>query len=267
MGTKTFSPLPPTITPSNVLLAMGVVLLLNAGFVVVAHAIGVLRPLVNLDYAVALVLFAFGFQMLGAVLGLAFLLSDTLVLVGQIFPFPRLSDLFYLLKFSALASTLHQVFIFGVVVLVAAKLAALVAGRRVKPISALIVLNLLIVTTYLLTLLRDDEGFATKYWRVKTPAVSSQVSSLFSMRTSLFLDFFEHDGDAFKPGPAGASAAWDVRSDGKIQDRLLLLVVESWGVPLNQEIERALLAPLRQIPAAAFETGHTKFDGSPSMAS
>lgn len=262
MGMKILSPPSPTITPSNVLLAMGAVLLLNAGFVVVAHAIGVLRPWVNLDYAVALVLFAFGFQTLGVVFGLAFLLSDTLVLVGQIFPFPRLSDLFYLLKFSALASTLHQVLIFGVVVLVAAKLAGfLVAGRRVKPISALIVLNFLVVTTYLLAQLHDDEGFATKYWRIKTPAVASQASSLLSMRFSSFLDFFEEDGDALMPGPAGASAAWDAQLVSKSPDRLLLLVIESWGAPLNQEIERALIAPLRRIPATAFETGHTKFDG------
>lgn len=262
MGTKTSSPLSSTITPSNVLLAMGAVLLLNAGFVAIAYAIGTPRPLVNLDYAVALVLFAFGFQTLGAVLGLAFILSDTLVLVGQIFPFPRLSDLFYLLKFSALASSLHQVLIFGVVVLVAAKLAGLlVAGRRVKPISALIVLNLLVVTTYVLAQLRDDEGFATKYWRIQTPAVASQASSLLSMRSSLFLDFFEHDGDAFQTGPAGASVAWDAQLVSKSHDRLLLLVVESWGAPLNEEIERALLAPLRRIPATAFETGHTKFEG------
>lgn len=262
MGTKTSSPLSPTITPSNMLIAMGTVFLLNAGFVVVAHAIGAPRPWVNLDYAVALVLFAFGFPALGAVLGLAFLLSDTLVLVGQIFPFPRISDLFYLLKFSALASASHQVLIFGVVVLVAAKLAGLlVAGRRVKPMSALIVLNVLVATTYLLAQFRDDGGLATKYWRVQTPAVASQVSSLLSMRSSLFLDFFEHEGDAFKPGPVGASAAWDAEVVSKHHDRLLLLVIESWGVPLNQEIERALLSPLRQVPAAAFDTGHTKFAG------
>lgn len=262
MGTKTFSPRSPNIIPSNVLLAMGAVLLLNTGFVVVAHTVGVPRPFVNLDYAVALVLFAFGFQGLGAVIGLAFLLSDTLVLVGQIFPFPRFSDLFYLLKFSALASTLHQVLIFGVVVLVSAKFAGLlVAGRRVKPVSALIALNFLVVTTYLFAQFRDEEGVATKYWRVQTSAVASQFAFLVSMRSSLFLEFFEHEGDVFKPGSAGASAAWDAQGVSKRHDRLLLLVIESWGVPLNKEIERSLLSPLRQIPAAVFETGHTKFAG------
>lgn len=262
MGTKTLTSQSSTVSPSNVLLAVGAVLLINVGFLVVAHVVGAPRPWVNLDYAFVLVFFAFGFQVFAAVLGFVCLLADTLVLVGQIFPFPRVSDLFYLLKFSALASTLHQVLIFGVVALIIAKLAGLlVAGRRVKPLSALIVLNFLVLTAYLLGQIRDEEDLATNFRRAITPAVSSQVSSLFSMRTSLFLDFFEHDGDAFKPGPAGASAAWDVRSDSKIQDRLLLLVIESWGVPLNQEIERALLAPLRQIPATAFETGHTKFDG------
>lgn len=261
MGTKTFTPLSPTLTFSNLLLALGAVLLLNAGFVVVAHTVGVPRPWVNLDYAIALALFAFGFQALGAVFGLAFLLSDALVLVGQIFPFPRLSDLFYLLKFSALASTLHQVLIFGAVVLVVVKLAGLLfAGRQIKPISALIVLNCLLVTTHLLSPFHDDKGLPT-YRSAQTPAVASQVSSLLSMRSSSFWGFLEEDGDALKPGPAGVSAVWNAQLGSKNQDRLLLLVVESWGVPRNEEIERALLAPLRQIPVAAFETGHKKFGG------
>ncbi len=241
---------------------MGAILLLNAGFVAVAHAIGVPRPWVNLDYAVALVLFAFGLPTLGVLLGLVFLLSDTLVLVGQILPFPRLTDLLYLLKFSALASVLHQALIFGAVILVTAKLAALlVAGRHVKPISALIVLNFLILAAYLLAQLRDGDGFATKYWRAQTPAVASQFASLLSMRSSLFLDFFAHDGDAFKPGPAGASAEWETLLSSESHDRKLLIVVESWGAPVNEEIERALLAPLRQISISGFETGHTRFDG------
>jgi len=262
MGTEKLTPRPPVISLKDVLLAAGAFLLLNVGFFGIAHVAGAPRPWLNLDYAVALALSALGFQALAAALGLVFLLADTLVLVGQVFPFPRISDLLYLLKFSALASTLHQVLIFSVVALVAAKLAGLlIAGRRVTPLSALIVLNLLVVTTYLLAQFRDDKGLATKYWSVQTAAVASQASHLFSMRSSLFLDFFEHDGDAFKPGPAGASAAWDGRSDSKNQDRLLLLVVESWGSPLNQEIERALLAPLRQIPVTSFETGRTKFNG------
>jgi len=244
------------------LLAVSIVLVINLGFFGIAYTVGVQRPWVNLDYAVALVFCAFGLQVLAAVLALVFLLADTLVLVGQIFPFPRISDLLYLLKFSALASTLHQVLIFGVVALVAAKLAGLlVVGRRVTPLSALIVLNSLVVTTYFLAQLRGDEGFATKYWRIQTPAVASQVSSLFQMRNSRFLDFYGHDSDALEPGPAGASASWDVRTDSQIHDRLLLLLVESWGVPLNHDIENALLAPLREIPATAFETGHTNFDG------
>lgn len=246
---------------NNVLLAVGVVLLLNVGFLAVAHVVGVQRTWLNLDYAVALALCAFGFQALAAMLGLLFLLADTLVLVSQLFPFPRISDLFYLLKFSAFASTFHQVLIFGVVALVAAKLAGLlIAGRRVKPLSALIVLNLLLVP-HLLAHLRDDESFKSKYWSIQTPSVASQGYSLFTMRSSSFLDFFRHDGNAFKPGAAGASAAWDAQVVSKGQDRLLLLVVESWGTPLNEEIERALLTPLRQIPATAFETGHIKFNG------
>lgn len=246
----------------GVVTAAVAVLLLNFGFLLLANVLGVTRPWLNLDYAVALVFCAFGFQVLGAVLGLVFLLADTLVLVGQVFPFPRISDIFYLLRFSALASTLHQALIGGIVVLVAAKLAGLlVAGRRVEPLGALIVLNLLIVTTYLLAQLRDDDDPATKYWRLQTPTVASQLSSLLSMRTSLFLDFFQHDGDAFKPGSGGASIAWDAQVLSDNHDRLLLLVVESWGVPLDEKIERALLAPLRQIPATAFETGYTKFDG------
>lgn len=261
---STSEPLPsqPSISLKNTLVAVGVVLMLNIGFMAVANTVGSQRPWVNLDYAVALVFFAFGFQVVGGLLGLVFLLADTLVLVGQILPFPRVSDLLYLLRFSALASSLHQTLILGVAILIAAKLAGLViAGRRVRPLSALIVLNALIATAYFLSQHSGEEDFATKYWSIRTPAVASQSSSFLSMRFSRFLDSFHYDGEALKPGPAGASSAWnDVPSIGD-RDRLLLVVVESWGSPLNGEIERALLAPLRQIPTTLFESGYTRFTG------
>jgi len=65
------------------------------------------RPLLNIDYAVVAVLLAFGWRHLAVVLIAVFLLVDALVLFGQVIPFIRLEDLFYLLKFATVASDYH----------------------------------------------------------------------------------------------------------------------------------------------------------------
>lgn len=257
------NPSPPhATTASNVMFAAATIIILNTGFFLFAYAIDAPRPCINLDYAVALTVYSFGFQILGVVLGLAFLLADSLVLIGQILPFPRISDLFYLLKFSVLTSTLHQALIFFAFALIAVKLSAIpILGKHTKPISALIVLNFLLVATYMFSQLRENENLTTKYWRVETPMVASQTSSLFMMRSSIFLDFFRKNGEAFKPGSPGASIQWSTQGVNSIEDRLLLIVVESWGEARNKKIEEALLAPFYQVPATLFETGNTKFDG------
>lgn len=263
MTGSAFVPSPLKARLKNGFLAAGILLLLNIGFIAVSHHVGASRPWINLDYAFALVLCAFGFRTLGAALGLLFLLTDTLVLATQLFPFPRISDVLYLLKFSALASSLHLALIVGLAVLIGVKLVTLMlAGNRVTPVVSLIVFNTLVAAAFVLMQFGHNDEHSTTYRKIATPPVASQSSTLFSMRSSLFLDLFDGTGNTLSPGPAGASVAWhDDPPDSAGRSRMLLVVVESWGTTLNADIESALLAPLRKLSTAVFETGTTKFQG------
>lgn len=246
----------------NVILAVILLFAMNIGFLVASWLTGANRPLVNLDYAFAITLISFGFPILGLTAGLLFLFFDILVLAGQLFPFPRISDFLYLLKFTALTSTEHLLLIIGALATLLFKLAILYwSGKRISRLSSLATLNLLLAATSLILINDNEETRYATYRRLTPPAVGSLASSLFSMRSSSFLSNFEGTTEEFSPSGAGATLPWLNHATDAIEDRLLLIIVESWGVTKNPEINNTLLSPLRSMTAETIESGEIKFDG------
>lgn len=262
MSQLTSASRPARIRAKDLILIAVFTLAINLGFVITSHLTGTERPWVNLDYAFALVLFAFGFANLGLMFSMFSLLGDTLVLAGQLFPFPRFTDLLYLLKFTALASTSHFFLISLAAAILAGKLASLyMLGKRIAPLSALLAFNILAAYAFLAIQFGSDESRAVTYRKLAIPGVASQLSALTSMRSSSFLSQFEGDGEALTRGPGGATQPWFDEIGSTSHDRLLLIVVESWGTTKNPDINSALLAPLRSLPAASFEAGNKSFHG------
>src|SRR5690606_29270957 len=111
----------------------------NVIFFIVARWLEVGRPWLNLDYALAILLFAFNWRFAGAVLAAFFLMIEALSLGGQVLPFVRVVDVLYLLQFIGSAS-LHYLILLsvGCVFLVSLWWLLIVSGRRVPRLVALV---------------------------------------------------------------------------------------------------------------------------------
>lgn len=230
---------------------------MNAAFLSFSLWFETARPWINIDYAVALMLLTFGWRWTGGVATLAFLLIDIFTLVTQIFPFPRLSDLLYLLSFSFLASELHLSILIGVVVLVVLKfISFLRLSIWAEKKSALVVLNFLLVVQIYFIYVVDDRYPENNYRQASSLPVSSQTINFMEMRSDIFLSFFNSDDATLKSRSAGATAPWfSALGQDQLSPRLLLVVSESWGVPVNPDIQEALLSPLNAVPRTRLEFG------------
>ncbi|SEI62706.1 hypothetical protein SAMN05216201_101275 [Pseudomonas linyingensis] len=243
-----------------------IVIVPNLLFVVMAWLAGVGRSYLNLDYAVAVFVVALGFRWSGALLFLFLLLVDLLVVVGQLFPFVRFSDLLYLAKFTFISSAQYQVAISVIAVGVLAKCWVLLFfGRRISPVGGVIAFNLL-VFLYMFKVYGVGGGGEDKFWRVSNVSlVSSQVVDFVRYRSSGFLKSAELKGEPFTVlrADAGAVPQWIGNLDGKaLPEKLLLVVNESWGVPRDPKVQEALLQPLRAVSRGEVEQGNLSFVGA-----
>lgn len=231
------------------------VMLPNLAFLVSTEWLGIGRPYINVDYALALLFMAFGWRWLGLLLGFIFLFFDVLVLVGQVLPFVRITDVFYLLQFVASASVFHFVLLMAIFFLVLLKLGVLlVIGKRLPRMAGLLLFMVLIGTYAVQANLSNETG--RKFYRVVDDAwVASQALSFFQGRSSGFLKRADYEGEALTPlSGKNATAAWfELKAPGS--DRLLLIVAESWGVPRDGRIQVALLRPLQDALSRPFERG------------
>lgn len=235
----------------------------NLAFCAASAWLGIGRAWLNVDYALALVLFAFGLHWLGALAALAFLLVDVLTLAGQVLPFVRLGDLLYLLRFAASASALHLALLIGLALVVLAKLGLLAGlGRRLSRLTALLLFNCAILA-YAVHANSDETGAHERFYRTAGGALAgSQTVSFLEGRADSFLDLFRAEGEALKPAPPGATAPWfDVLEQGNPSERLLLIVNESWGEPINPAVQHALLQPLHAVAADGLRGGSLAYTG------
>lgn len=230
--------------------------LINAGFLVVGWWFDLARPLFNIDYALVLLLITLGWRWVGGLLAVISLLGDTLVLVSQVLPFPRVSDLLYLLSFAPLVSAVHAVFLALALGLIVTKLVAFIwIGQRVTVKPALLVLNLLLLVLLYQVYVGDRQSTAT-YRHAAGGVVASQAVNFVLMRSDLFLEHYSGEGLELKARLPGATELWfDAVGKELVAPRLLLVLVESWGTPHDPAIQQALLAPLHRLPLQQWQQG------------
>lgn len=238
-------------------------LLPNAVFVGVAGWLGIGRPFINLDYIFAALFFVFGWRWFSGLLCLVFLLIDVLALVGQVLPFVRFADIVYLLKFSASASDYYRALLVAVCLVVMAKLVLFARlGGRLQQAETLVVFNVL-VAIYAVHANSSERG-GDRFYRVAGgELVSSQAVAFWRGRSEGFLELFGGKGAAVvSAGVGGATAPWSEELALSRQgQRLLLVINESWGVPLEDKIQEKLLEPLAQLNLMSLKQGRLRFDG------
>ena len=245
------------------LIALLAVVLPNVAFEAGSAWLGIGRPWFNVDYALVFVLLAFGRLALGAVSAIVFLLADVLALAGQVLPFVRLDEVVYLLRFAASASAFHFTLLIALNLLVLAKLGLLVGlGRRLPRLAALLLFNGAVLVYAIQANSGEVDGHSRFYRAAGGALVGSQTVSFFEGRADRFLEQFEADGEALVPTAAGATAPWfealDHRTSG---ERLLLVVNEAWGEPVDEAMQRALLGPLRAVAGDTLQTGSLSYTG------
>lgn len=240
-----------------------VYILPNAVLFLIAKALGVGRPLLNVDYAVAVVLLVFGWRYLAIVLIAVFLCADVLVLFGQVMPFVRLDDLFYLLRFSAMASDYHlMLLVSSLCLLLLLGIVIYFESRHVSKLVSLVLLNVMLFFSFFQPAPRAvaTERFYSlpAYWWSK-----SQTLIFFKVRGSAFLQAFDDEGVALKRSDASsASMPFEIDNvHGAVSERVMLVVAESWGQTVDSRIREKLLEPLTALPSRLIEQGEVLSTG------
>ena len=195
-----------------------------------------------------------------------FLLVDLLVVVGQLFPFIRILDVFYLAQFTLLSSAGYQLAVVLVAVTVLFKCGIVFTyGQRVSFESALLVFNFMIFG-YIFKIYGGEGGREDRFWRVTSNSlVSSQVFDFIDYRSQAFLKHSAIEGEPFLELPADAAAVsrWtDLFASQGLPEKMLLVVNESWGVAHDPRIQQALLKPLHAIARGRGEQGNLPFVGA-----
>lgn len=193
----------------NLLFSAFGLFVLNIGSLLFSVYFSIDRPIINIDYALPLLLVAFGFCRFGLCVGLIFIIADILVISGQIFPFPRILDIIYLLKFSHVVSGFYFVIIFLILIIVLIKINVIIfLGKKSVPLASIFLLNSLLFLMILVNFQNEKENIKQTYRKNVTPIVFSQFFALVSMRSHAFLDHFEGGDGKLLPGAEGATSAW-----------------------------------------------------------
>lgn len=220
------------------------VVLPNLLFWLVAAKLGINRPIFNLDYLFVGLLFALGWRKLSTLLLGLFLIVDLLVLTGLLYPFVRLQDFSYLLSFLPYAAFTWQAAAAGVVLTLALVIGLSHRyGHRAPRLAVLALFNLGIVAYG--AHVYSGEVDTDRWYRVEKRLIDSQALFFAETRSTGFIEAFGEQGDPLKHiGFNGETAAWAQAVPEALNDKLLLVIVESWGVMKDQRIQQALLAPL-----------------------
>lgn len=229
----------------SALVTIGVYLVLpNLLFWLVAGKLGINRPTFNLDYLFVGLLFVLGWRKLSTLLLGVFLIVDLLILVGLLYPFVRLQDVNYLLSFLPYAGVAWQAAAAGLALTLALIIGASHRyGYKVNRISMLILFNLGIAAHAAYVYSGEDK--VDRWYRTENRLLDSQTQFFVNTRTTSFHEAFSERGNPLVHiGFKGETAAWIDTSPEKLNEKLLLVIVESWGVMKDKRIQEALLAPL-----------------------
>lgn len=241
-----------------------VFILPNALITFLAFVYSLERPYLNVDYSVVLLLFVLNQRILGMVGLLVAFFFDILVLVGQVFPVLKISDLLYMVKYVGVAPASYQ--ISGLICLVYfLALMAVFSLRinRLKKLEILFLINIVIIS-YSYSAILSDSKEEIKVWSNKERSVlSSQIIFGIDSRRTGFVESLSVDGEIFSDVKlSGATTAWfeDISS---VDKKVLLIVNESWGV-MDEGIQKVLLSPLTDLDnlVSGWKNGSIPFIGA-----
>lgn len=232
----------------------------NILFFVISSTFGIGRPLVNFDYVIVSLFFIFGLNWLGVAFLALVYVFDVVFLVGQLFPFLRVSDLLYFVGLIGSSPSYYKVMF--LVVLVQLFVFCAFFLRLKKRVPELAFINLaLILYVFNFSYFDDSES---KYYRYSSERFFDSVLVFsFDHRRTGFLESFDLESKPLvKASYKGATSPW-FSSPMELSDKTILIVSESWGVS-SDEIMDSVLSPIYELGdhIVSIERGELGFSGA-----
>lgn len=206
------------------------------------------RSIFNIDYLVPLLCFISHNRIIksaGAILFILVFAIDTLLIVLQHYPGFHFRDSFYLISFIFSGPKIFLVYALAVITILAIEIAILWKFAKKTTIHNTLAVVLLLIIGHIACYFIDDSAGAEP-----TPYQTSLMAS----NTSYFIDNQQTSfasllgGDLLEPSPYyHATTPWTnaIQQQTPLNQKLFLIVVESWGEPLNQAMQEDVLKNLK----------------------
>lgn len=232
----------------NIKIVLGsllIVLIPNIIMSLLAYWTNTERVLINIDYFIPLVFLAWRYKTLFSITFIITLLLDLLVVFSQIFPFIRMSDLFYLLKFAFISSRSYQIYSVILILLIVLQNYFLIKTYNKKYNKTLLIIFNILIFSYAFSVNFSDST-GGKFWQPdKNQLIASQLMNNINARTKGFVETYSMEGEAFQnTDVSGATADLFNATNKNSHHSVLLVVNESWGVPIDDKIQEDILSPL-----------------------
>lgn len=229
----------------NILVSMLIIFIPNFTMGLLAYWTNAERLLINIDYFIPLIFLALRNKTLFSMTFIVISLLDFLVIFSQIFPFIRINDLFYLIKFAFISSRSYQICGILLVLLIALQNYFLIKKYNKKYNKSLLVIFNIFIFYYALSV-NFYGSSGGKFWKPdKNQLIASQLINNINYRTKGFVETYSMEGDVFqKVNISGATDGIFNETNINNRNNVLLIVNESWGVPIDDKIQQDILSPL-----------------------
>ena len=247
----------------EILVALGTILLPNVAVLVLANLVGLSRPWFNVDYAAAALLFVMTPFWLSITAFCIFFLFDVAAVFGQMMPFMRLQDALYLSQFMGIAPTSYQLIALFILFLAALCVWFFWRLRRWSSRATVLGVANVFIYVYLISVFAVGTPKDDSLWRVSGDKwLASQSVFNLDVRSAGFVDSFHTKGEPFKLSPYDGVTDPLFTKARANSEKILLVVVESWGVS-SAPVMAGVLQPLlsRKDSFEEFERGDLPFSG------
>lgn len=231
-------------THSSILIAFTFCFVIpNILFLLAAYKFGIIRPLFNLDYLLTGILFSLRQRLLGSFALATFLIIDSLVIQGLVYPVIGLQDILYLLSMLPYAAISWQL---AAAALLITLLAVILASYRyAHKAHRLSVLVIMLISISIYAARNHFDEASSDFYRSKHTLLGSQAAYFINTHAIKFLDSFFRDRNHVIPtGFRDAVAVLANKTEKQLNKKVLLVIVESWGVMKNDQIQSEILQPI-----------------------
>lgn len=219
------------------------VLLIFTNFLVyfIAIRFSLERNLINIDYIFCLFLIFFNLRKTAIFFFIIFFIADLLLLTRQIFPFFRLDDILYILKFVFISSLAYKILIFLIVIYVFAIswIIKIEKGNNKRYIYFVILISFIFLTQNIYIAIFNYP----KVWLI------SQLVAFIELQNYGFSQSFRMKEKEMQPlpySPALKHLYTKFNNNEKLNHNVIFIINESLGVPKNNKVLDEIISPLYQ---------------------